>query len=69
MMYLIRATESRWADSEAGEDPSMSVVAVAIAVIAGLLLIGAVIFGVLRNSQAKTTPASGSKTHDYSATR
>ncbi len=47
----------------------MSMIAVLIALIAGLLLIGAVIFGVLRNSQAKSSPSSGSKTHDSSATR
>ena len=47
----------------------MSMIAVLIAIVAGLLLIGAVVFGVVRNGQAKATPASGNKTHDSSATR
>ena len=46
----------------------MSVLAVAVIVIAGVLLIGAVVFGLLRNRKTAATPSTG-KSHGSSATR
>ena len=46
----------------------MSVVVAVVIVLAGLLLIGAVVFGLLRNRKAPETSATG-KSHGSSATR